>query len=139
MYGAFLSAVALMNSGTGPAAAMSYPLGVHFGVPHGIGGGIFLPHVIQHNIESGFYDYAHLLRDVNNDNIKKKAYQFSKNIFRYWTDLSVPSDLKTYGMKNEDIDLFVSNTMDLKMALDQNPIPFYEKEIKKTLSKLLKG
>ena len=139
MYGAFLSAVALMNSGTGPAAAMSYPLGVHFGVPHGIGGGIFLPHVIQHNIESGFYDYAHLLRDVNNDNIKKKAYQFSGNIFRYWTDLSVPSDLKIYGMKNEDIDLFLSNTMDLKMALDQNPIPFYEKEIKKTLSELLKG
>ena len=52
MYGSFLSAIALMNSGTGPAAAMSYPLGVHFGVPHGIGGGIFLPHVIQHNMNA---------------------------------------------------------------------------------------
>ena len=37
MYGAFLSGVALMHSGTGPAAALSYPLGVHYGVPHGIG------------------------------------------------------------------------------------------------------
>ena len=49
MYGAFLSAIALMNSGTGPAAAMSYPLGVHYKVPHGIGGAIFLPHVIEYN------------------------------------------------------------------------------------------
>ena len=49
MYGAFLSAIALMNSGTGPAAAMSYPVGVHFKVPHGIGGGIFFQK-FQHSI-----------------------------------------------------------------------------------------
>ena len=67
MFGAFLSAISLMNSGTGPAAAMSYPLGVHFGVPHGIGGGIFLPHVIEHNINSGFIDYAELY-ETNNSN-----------------------------------------------------------------------
>ena len=47
MLGAFLSAVALMKSGTGPAAAMSYPTGVHYKVPHGIGGGIFLPYIIR--------------------------------------------------------------------------------------------
>ena len=44
LFGAFLSAIALMHSGTGPAAGMSYPLGVNRGVPHGIGGAVFLPH-----------------------------------------------------------------------------------------------
>ena len=28
-----------MHSGTGPAAALSYPLGVHLKVPHGLAGG----------------------------------------------------------------------------------------------------
>ena len=31
-----------------------------FKVPHGIGGGIFLPHVIEHNIKNGFYEYSEL-------------------------------------------------------------------------------
>ena len=82
MYGVFLSAIALMNSGTGPAAAMSYPLGVHFGVPHGIGGGIFLPYVIQHNIQSGFYQYARLIKDKDSDNNKKNAEQFLEDILK---------------------------------------------------------
>ena len=74
MYGAFLSAVGLINSGTGPAAAMSYPLGVHYGVPHGIGGGIFLPHVIDHNINEGFFDYADLYQPIKNNSTKEERY-----------------------------------------------------------------
>ena len=139
MYGAFLSAIALMNSGTGPAAAMSYPLGVHFGVPHGIGGGIFLPYVIQHNIQSGFYQYARLIKGKDSDNNKKNAEQFLEDIFKKWKSLDVPSSLEIYGMKKKHFDMFISNTMDLKMALDQNPIPFNEKEIKVILDKLLEG
>ena len=60
MYGA-LSGVALMHSGTGPAAALSYPLGVHFCVPHGIGGAIFLPSVVGLNIDKGIDKYSGLL------------------------------------------------------------------------------
>ena len=39
-------------------------------------------------------------------------------------------------MNKNDIGLFVSDTMDLKTALDQNPLPFYENEIRNTLEKL---
>jgi len=140
MYGAFLSAIALMNSGTGPAAALSYPLGVHFGVPHGIGGGIFLPHVIQHNIESGFIDYAELYQTQKNINSKKVgAKLFIEKIWNTWERLQVSQDLGDFGMDKSDIALFVSDTMVLKAALDQNPLPFYESEIKSTLEKLKIG
>ena len=61
MYGAFLSGVALMHSGTGPAAALSYPLGVHYGVPHVIGGAVFLPSVVSLNIDRGFSKYSGLV------------------------------------------------------------------------------
>ena len=43
------AAQALCNSGSGIAGAISYPLGVHYGVPHGIAGGIFLPDVMRFN------------------------------------------------------------------------------------------
>jgi len=140
MYGAFLSAIALMNSGTGPAAAMSYPLGVRFGVPHGIGGGIFLPHVIKYNIDKGFYNYANLypFKDRNkSENMLSK--EFLDLINQTWKTIKVPDDLRKFGMVDEDVKLFVSDTMDLKGALDQNPIQFYEDEIKLILKKLKIG
>ena len=138
MYGAFLSAVALMHSGTGPAAAMSYPLGVNFGVPHGIGGGIFLPHVIQYNIDAGFFDYEKLYQcGINNKPIEKNANVFIEKVWDVWLNLNVPQNLGEFGMDNDNIDSFISETMDLKLALDQNPIPFYEIAIKNTLEKLL--
>ena len=39
LLGAYLAAIGLFNSGSGIAGALSYPIGVHYKVPHGIGGG----------------------------------------------------------------------------------------------------
>ena len=138
MYGAFLSAVALMNSGTGPAAAMSYPLGVHFGVPHGIGGGIFLPHVIKHNISVGFLDYVELM-NINDLNYTKdkSAKIFIEKILAKWNELNIPRDLRKFGMEAKHIDLFKKEVMDLRSALNQNPVPFGNKEISKVLGELI--
>ena len=138
MYGAFLSAIALMNSGTGPAAAMSYPLGVHFGVPHGIGGGIFLPHVIQHNIDAGFFEYSELYQTGNDNQSKeKKANVFIEKIWGIWQNLNMPQNLGDFGMNKGHKDLLISDTIDLRLALDQNPVPFYKGEISMVLNKLL--
>lgn len=139
MYGAFLSAIALMNSGTGPAAAMSYPLGVHYGVPHGIGGGIFLPYVAEYNINHGFYEYGDLFCLVDNKKISKreKSIQFLDSLKDTWSSLDVPKNLNIFGLNRTGITEFVDNTMDLKGALDQNPVSFYEKEINTVLKKLI--
>jgi alcohol dehydrogenase len=137
MYGAFLSAIALMNSGTGPAAAMSYPLGVHFGVPHGIGGGIFLPHVIEHNINEGFFGYVDLYPKDGKTSKENLANSFLNEIKNTWAKLDVPHNLDQYGLNNTHIKSFVSDTMDLKGALDQNPVSFHENEIRNTLESLL--
>jgi alcohol dehydrogenase len=138
MYGAFLSAVALMNSSTGPAAAMSYPLGVYFGVPHGIGGGIFLPHVIKHNINAGFLDYTELtnINDPNHTK-EKNAKIFIEKMWVKWEQLNIPQNLRKFGMETKHIDLFKKEVMDLHMALNQNPVPFGEEEISIVLSELI--
>ena len=138
MFGAFLSGIALMNSGTGPAAAMSYPLGVHYGVPHGIGGGIFLPHIVEKNIKIGFFGYTGLYQHEKNINSSKED---SKTLLQemktLWEILQIPKNLRPYGFSKNEVDRFITDTMKLKGALDQNPMPFFEKEISSVLHKLL--
>ncbi len=136
MFGAFLSGIALMHSGTGPAAALSYPLSVHFKVPHGIGGGIFLPHVISHNINNKYTDYA-LLYNPKQKNKYQALEDFQEELMRVWKNLGIADNLTKVGIKPDDIDLITRETMLLKGALDQNPVPFYEREICALLKKLL--
>lgn len=136
MYGAFLSGIALMHSGTGPAAAMSYPLGVHYKVPHGLGGGIFLPYVIEHNIKHGYVDYVGLYDKIKGDKINT-AHGFLERLFNLWDGLDIPKDLSYCGLQKSGVDSFIKETMELKGALDQNPVPFGSSEVKKILSKLL--
>jgi alcohol dehydrogenase class IV len=136
MYGAFLSGIALMHSGTGPAAAMSYPLGVHYKVPHGLGGGIFLPYVIEHNISHGYVDYVGLYEQIEGDKINT-AQDFLARLFNLWDQLNIPKDLYFCGLQKSSVDSFIRETMELKGALDQNPVPFGSTEVKKILSKLV--
>lgn len=135
MYGAFLSGIALMHSGTGPAAAMSYPMSVHYQVPHGLGGGIFLPYVIDHNISAGYTGYADLYNPDKHE-IKCALELFLMRMRECWRKIDVPQSLNTFGVKQADIGFIIDETMQLKGALDQNPTPFYEKEIANVLNML---
>lgn len=138
MYGAFLSGIALMHSGTGPAAAMSYPLGVHYKVPHGLGGGIFLPHVVEYNINQGYLDYVGLYDKIEGYKIET-AQDFLERLFNLWDQLDIPKDISFCDLQESGIDFFIKETMNLKGALDQNPVPFYENEINSILEILTGG
>jgi len=138
MYGAFLSGIALMHSGTGPAAAMSYPLGVHYKVPHGLGGGIFLPYVVEYNISQGYVDYVGLYDKIEGYKIET-AQNLLERLFNLWNQLNIPTDLCFCGLQKSGIDFFIKETMELKGALDQNPVPFYENEINSILEILTGG
>ena len=130
LLGSFLAASALMNSGTGPAAAISYPLGVHFGVPHGLGGGISLPHVISKNIEKGFNDYDQIL----SSNIKNS---YIEKIESIWNAINIPNNLNEYKIVNEDLNLLVNETYDMKGAIEQNPVKYDIDDIKKICEKII--
>ncbi len=131
MYGAFLASVALMHSGTGPAAALSYPLGVHYGVAHGIGGAIFLPHVVEYNIKKGFYDYGEI---VGNQSNLKTAKIFLSRLINCFEKVNIPNKLTDLNINKE---LFVKDTLELIGALDQNPVEFGESEITNLISDLI--
>lgn len=139
--GAFLAGVAIVNSGGGPTSSLSYPLGVNFKVPHGLAGGVFLPHIIQFNIKKG-YDYSELYNLI--EKRKKVAGRketnelFSKEMFGLCKRAGIPSDLKTLGVNKENVKILLKETEGLVKAFLQNPVPFSVKEGKELILKLIK-
>ncbi len=133
MLGSGCAGIALMNSGAGPAGALSYPLGVYFDVPHGLAGSVFLPGVIRYNVENGYTDYAILYDLIFKDHrlaVSEKSYRFADEIIQLSQDLDIPTDLKGFGVKkDEDANLIIDNSMQLKAAFDQNPVIFGHDEI----------
>jgi len=136
MYGAFLSGISLMHSGTGPAAALSYPLGVHYHVPHGIAGGVFLPKVMAYNISQGYYDYSALFEDNRIENPEAQAKAFLNTILSLWEEIGISPNLCRFGLEPGGITSFVEETLQLKGALDQNPVPFGRPEIEAVLRQM---
>jgi alcohol dehydrogenase len=126
-YGAYLAGISLINAGSGIAGALSYPLGVHFKVPHGIAGAVFIPHVIQHNVKAG-YDFSELYDLIEgadrNLPAPEKNRQFSEKMFALCRKLDVPEKLGVYGVNAQTIDLLEREIPSLERAFAQNPVPF---------------
>jgi alcohol dehydrogenase len=138
MYGAFLAGVALMHSGTGPAAAMSYPLGVLYAVPHGFAGGTFVSLVARANVVAGVHDYADLYDALPGAEIDqprpRRAAAFVDRLHQLLQELDVLRSPTALGLTGAAVDRFVADTLELKGALEQNPAVFGEPQIRQTLA-----
>lgn len=139
--GAYLGGMALLGSGGGPTGALSYPLGVHFKVPHGFAGGVFLPYIVEHNVKNG-YDYSELydlIEGVDRSiDRKQKNKLFSQKLFQLGRKLGIPSTLRGFGVNENNLNILLKEAENLDKAFSQNPIPFPVKEGKKLLIKLTK-
>lgn len=142
LLGSYLAGAALMNSGAGPAGAMSYPLGVDYNVPHGLAGAVFLSKVVNKNIGSGCELYTPLYDLIENaDNslsINEKSIEFGKMLGNLTRELEVPASLDVFGVATDDIDMLVDEIFSgLKAAIDQNPIKFSEDDIRTILQSMI--
>ncbi len=135
LLGAGCAGVALMNSGAGPAGALSYPLGVYYDVPHGLAGSVFLPAVIKHNVENRYTDYAQLhdlvFEDTSATDVEKSI-RFADEIKQLSDELGIPTELGGFGVRSvEDSKRIIDHSMQLKAAFEQNPVTFGKPEIEK--------
>jgi alcohol dehydrogenase len=127
LLGAYLAGAALFNSGSGIAGALSYPIGVHYKVPHGIGGGIFIASVVEYNVERGWYDYAELLDIVEQHpdwTDEQKARRFAETIRALADKMGVPRTLNKWGITRDNLDEVARLMLPLQAAFNQNPVPF---------------
>ena len=122
--GAYYAGIALMNSGSGPAGAMSYVLGANFNVPHGLAGGVFLPHIIAFNEYRGFR-----YTDFSDEEINFISL-FSKIDFDF-------NYLRQFGINESNIVVLLNGIETLQPAFDQNTIPFKVDDAKRIIRSML--
>ncbi len=138
--GAYLAGIALINSGSGPAGAFSYPLGVVYHVPHGYAGAIFLSSIVKINVEKGYSDYAELYDLIEgadkNETLKKKNQDFALKIQELMDELEIPRSLSHFGLGPKDIDFMIGQYDKLKAAIEQNPIPITKDDVQKLMRAL---
>lgn len=133
--GAYLAGIVMMSASGGPASGISYPLGVHYGVPHGIAGGIFLSGVFDVNVGKGCTSYRKIYDLLPGATLSldatSKAIEFAKLFSTFYDKIGAPRNLRQWNFNSEDDIAFITRLTMLqrKENLDLNPVPFSEKEV----------
>ena len=137
--GAYLAGISLINSGSGPAGALSYPLGVHFKVPHGLAGAVFIPHIIRHNISCG-YDYSELYNLIDSADRSipedRKNKDFSTKLSELCRVLDIPDTLRPFGVDAKSVEILCKEAGLLEKAFAQNPVLFSVRDAQDLLRKM---
>ncbi|MBN4080850.1 iron-containing alcohol dehydrogenase [Caldithrix abyssi] len=144
--GSHYAGIAMWNAQGGPASGISYPLGVHYGVPHGFAGGILLPHVVSINIEKGYvHGYARIYERLDCSNPKHnndtfKASGFRDRLFNLYELLGVPKTYAQWGVGSDAINFLVERTMvERKESVEKNPVPFEESDVLRLIKVVTEG
>jgi alcohol dehydrogenase class IV len=118
--------LAMLNSSGGPASGISYPVGVHYKVPHGFAGGILLPKVIKLNIKMGYEGYE-VFDDLKN--------QFDE-MYRI---LEVPENFYRWGLSDRrDAQLILDKTITERNAnIELNPVKWNSDDLENFIYNLI--
>ena len=85
-----------------------------------------MPAVTQFNVQKGYRDYTdlHDLIEGANKNlsVELKNIEFARKIEELMTNLGVPETIRSYGLKEKDIEFLIEQYAALKLAIDQNPV-----------------
>ncbi len=107
---ATMAGLAFINSGLGAVHALSYPIGIEFGMGHGEANALVLPHVVEYNVPSEIDKYAKIaqLMGVESGDLSRKelAYKSVEEIKELEKDLNIYRDLRDVGVSKEDFDDF---------------------------------
>lgn len=125
----------------GAAGALSYPLGVHYRVPHGLAHAVFQPTIIRWSVERKCIVYADLydlISGATNDlGPMAKSREFSDRLAALYTELDIPQSLAHFGITQKDIQFLAEQAVLLKPAIDFNPIPVSVEEITTILTGMI--
>jgi alcohol dehydrogenase class IV len=124
LLGAHLAALAMQNAAGGPVSGISYPLGVHYAVPHGYAGGVLLPHVVAANLAAGCREgYERLAASVG-------AADFADALFDLYRRIDAPLDLAAWDIGPGHVKRLSELTLaERSENLELNPVPFGRAEL----------
>ena len=111
MTGAFYGGVAITGSGTTAVHALSYPLGGKYHIAHGVSNAILFAHVMEFNKDACSKRLAILCDAVYPEHAGKSEDEKAQYMIDQIADIvkvtNIPTDLKEFGVKQEDLDFLV--------------------------------
>ena len=127
----------LSNTSSGPTGALSYFLGTHYKVPHGIAGGVFIGKVSRFNHERGFHDYADLYGWCPSHDQELSRERKSESVIVAIESLlekaEIPKSIAKCGVAEKEKKEFYKFSLKVKEAFDFNPVTFSTDDINNLL------
>jgi alcohol dehydrogenase len=141
LLGAFYGGVCIATSSTTAVHALAYPLGGKYRVPHGLSNAMLLPTVMAFNQVGNERRFAAMARamglNVDGCSDAEAGERFVAALRQLNADLGIPSDLKTVGVKPEDLDGLVDGAAKVTRLLDNNPRPITRADMRAIYEQLL--
>lgn len=143
LMGSYYAGAAMMNAGGGPSSGISYPLGVHYGVAHGIAGGICLMHVFRYNVSKGYYGYAVVYDELYNNidkpmDDKGKSERFVDIFDMFYERIAAPRKLCDMKYTKVDAKMLTELTITQRKAnLELNPVVLTDNDVLELILKIV--
>ncbi|MGC7847316.1 iron-containing alcohol dehydrogenase [Desulforudis sp. 1088] len=124
MLASLMAGIALANAGAGAVHALAHPVGVRYGIPHGVACGILLPYIVRFNLAVAHDAYADLAAasamvplTADKDEAARK---FVVYLEKLRDKLGLPAKLSEAGLKEADITEIADEAL-LSRSLSANP------------------
>jgi len=125
-WGAVMAAAAFANARLGAVHGLAHPLGIRYGIPHGLVCGALLPYVMHFNrevVQSKYARLGHALglstRGISPENCVAEAIGAVRELLR---TLDLPTDLSGYDIPEEDFAAIAEESLP-SGSLRANPRP----------------
>jgi alcohol dehydrogenase class IV len=127
LLGSMLAGQAFANSPVAAVHALAYPIGGHFGVPHGLSNALVLPYVLRFNAEACADAYADLAPNVFPELARAKGAQgaqaFIDRMVDLAADIGLQPRLRDVGIPWDAVAMMAEDAMKQTRLLVNNPRP----------------
>jgi alcohol dehydrogenase class IV len=123
LLGSMLAGQTFANSPVAAVHALAYPIGGHFGVPHGLSNALVLPHVLRFNASVCENTYAELMPCVFPDQGSATAMAFAEAIAALCSRVGLPPRLRDVSIPQDAVPMLADDAMKQTRLLVNNPRP----------------
>lgn len=124
LIGSMLAGQAFANSPVAAVHALAYPIGGHFGVPHGLSNALVLPHVLRFNASACELHYGELASCTFPDlDDRATGAAFADALAALSARLGLPPRLREVGIPREALPMMAEDAMRQTRLLVNNPRP----------------
>jgi alcohol dehydrogenase len=143
MYGALIAGLAFGTAGTAAAHALQYPVGALTGTAHGVGVGLLLPYVMEHNRPARTAELARIAElldqagvpgaPTDTSDADEMAAAAPRMVAAFLGAVGIPTDLRTIGMEPDRLAWAAAQGPRAARLAENNPIPLTEADAARIL------